>query len=210
MLHCNMTEVISADVSPAGFFPQRHSRRNHMSLTPEAILNAHKSNLETLFGLTQKAFDGVEKLVELNVAASRAALSDAASHSQQLLGAKDAQQLLALQAQWFQPLAEKTAAYSRSLYDIANGTGAELAQTVEARSAELQKNLGDLIDSTTKNAPPGTEAAVAVLKNSISAANNAAESVQKAVKQASDMAQANIQAASRNVSDAVKSSTQQG
>jgi len=181
-----------------------------MSLTPEAILNAHKSNLETLFGLTQKAFDGVEKLVELNVAASRAALSDAASHSQQLLGAKDAQQLLALQAQWFQPLAEKTAAYSRSLYAIANGTGAELAQAVEARSAELQKNLGDLIDSTTKNAPAGTEAAVAVLKNSISAANNAAESVQKAVKQASDMAQANIQAASRNVSDAVKSSTQQG
>ena len=181
-----------------------------MTLTPEAILNAHKANLDALFGLTQKAFDGVEKLVELNVAASRAALAEASNHSQQLLGVKDAQQLLTLQAQLLQPLAEKTAAYSRSLYDIANGTGAELAQTVEARTTEIQKNLGDLIDSTTKNAPPGTEAAVAVLKNSISAATNAAESVQKAVKQASDMAQANIQAASRNVSDAVKNTTQQG
>ncbi|WP_159915624.1 phasin family protein [Pantoea sp. 18069] len=181
-----------------------------MTLTPETILNAQKTHLETLFGLTQKAFDGVEKLVELNVSASRAALSDAANHSQQLLSVKDAQQLLALQAQWFQPLAEKTAAYSRSLYDIANGTGSAIAQTVEARAAEAQKNLTDLIDSATKNAPPGTEAAVAVLKNSFSAANNAAESVQKAVKQASDLAQANLQTASKNVADAVKSSTQQG
>ena len=69
-----------------------------MTLTPEAILNAQKTHLEALFGLTQKAFDGVEKLVELNVSASRAALSDAANHSQQLLSVKDAQQLLALQA----------------------------------------------------------------------------------------------------------------
>ena len=179
-----------------------------MTLTPEAILNAHKTNLETLFGLTQKAFDGVEKLVELNVSASRAALTDAASHSQQLLGIKDAQQLLALQAQWFQPLAEKTAAYSRSLYDIANGTGAEFSQAVEARAAEVQKNISDLIDSTTKNAPAGTEPAVAVMKNAVSAANNAVESVQKAVKQASDMAQANLQAATKNVADVVKNNTQ--
>lgn len=179
-----------------------------MTLTPESILNAQKTHLEALFGLTQKAFDGVEKLVELNVSASRAALADAASHSQQLLSVKDAQQLLALQTQWFQPLAEKTAAYSRSLFDIANGTGAEFAQAVEARTAEVQKTIGDLIDSTTKNAPAGTESAVAVMKNAVSAANNAVESVQKAVKQASDMAQANLQAATKNVTEAVKASSQ--
>ena len=46
-----------------------------MSLTPEQILASHKANLETLFGLTNKAFEGVEKLVELNVTASRAALA---------------------------------------------------------------------------------------------------------------------------------------
>ena len=35
-----------------------------MSLTPEQMLAAHKANIETLFGLTNKAFEGVEKLVE--------------------------------------------------------------------------------------------------------------------------------------------------
>lgn len=176
-----------------------------MTLTPETILNAHNAHLETLFGLTQKAFDSVEKLVELNVSTSRATLNDAASTSQQLLNVKDAQQLLALQAQWFQPLAEKTAAYSRSLYEIANGTGAEFAQAIESRTAEVQKNFSELIENTTKNAPAGTEAAVAVMKNAVSAATSAVESVQKAVKQASDMAQANMQTASNNVAEAVKS-----
>ena len=81
-----------------------------MTLTAEQILASHKANIETLFGLTTKAFEGVEKLVELNVTASRAALTEAASHTQAVLGVKDAQELLALQASLLQPSAEKAAA----------------------------------------------------------------------------------------------------
>ncbi|MFP3748214.1 phasin family protein, partial [Achromobacter sp. SIMBA_011] len=40
-------------------------------LTPEQFVAAQKANLETLFGLTGKAFEGVEKLVELNLQAVR-------------------------------------------------------------------------------------------------------------------------------------------
>jgi hypothetical protein len=69
-----------------------------MSLTNEQILAAHKANMETLFGLTTKAFEGVEKLVELNLTASRAALNEAASHTQAVLSVKDVQELMALQA----------------------------------------------------------------------------------------------------------------
>ena len=39
-------------------------------LTAEQLLAAQKANVETLFGLTAKAFDGVEKLVELNLTAT--------------------------------------------------------------------------------------------------------------------------------------------
>ena len=105
-----------------------------MTLTAEQILASHKANIETLFGLTTKAFEGVEKLVELNVTASRAALSEAANHTQAVLGVKDAQELLALQAGLFQPLAEKTAAYSRHLYDISSGTAAEFGKAFEGQA----------------------------------------------------------------------------
>ncbi|WP_455556331.1 phasin family protein [Comamonas sp.] len=165
-----------------------------MALTPEQIIAAHKANVETLFSLTTKAFEGVEKIVELNVAASRAALTEAANHSQALLSAKDAQELLTLQSNFFQPLADKTAAYNRHLYNIATNTSAEISKTLEGKAAEIQQGFTNLVESTTKNAPVGSETAVAVMKSTVSAANNAFESVQKAVKQAADLAEANMKA----------------
>jgi phasin family protein len=175
-----------------------------MSLTAEQIVASHKATLETLFGLTNKAFEGVEKLVELNITASRAALSEAAAHTQAVLSVKDAQELLALQASVLQPLAEKTAAYSRHLYDIASGTGAEFSKAVEAKAAESQKAFVNLVDNAAKNAPAGSETAVAMFKSAVSAANNAVESVQKAVKQATDVAEANFAAVSESAVSAAK------
>lgn len=175
-----------------------------MSLTNEQILAAHKANMETLFGLTTKAFEGVEKLVELNLTASRAALNEAASHTQAVLSVKDVQELMALQAGLLQPLAEKTASYSRHLYDIASGTGAEFGKAFEAKTADAQKAFTNLVDSAAKNAPAGSETAVAMMKSTVSAANNAFESVQKAVKQASDMAEANFNAVTNTAVNAAK------
>ena len=175
-----------------------------MSLTAEQIVASHKATLETLFGLTNKAFEGVEKLVELNITASRAALSEAAAHTQAVLSVKDAQELLALQASVLQPLAEKTAAYSRHLYDIASGTGAEFGKAFEAKATESQKAFVNLVDNAAKNAPAGSETAVAMFKSAVSAANNAVESVQKAVKQATDVAEANFAAVSESAVSAAK------
>ncbi|OYY50075.1 MAG: Phasin (PHA-granule associated protein), partial [Polaromonas sp. 24-62-144] len=153
-----------------------------MMLTAEQIMASHKANIETLFGLTHKAFEGVEKLVELNMQATKAALAETANHAQAVMGAKDAQEFMALQAGMVQPLAEKTAAYSRHLYDIASAAGADLGKTFEGQAAEAQKKLAGMMDTAAKNAPAGSETTVAVMKSAVAAANNAFESMQKAVK----------------------------
>jgi phasin family protein len=176
-------------------------------LTAEQVLASQKATVETLFGLTTKAFEGVEKLVELNMTASKAALAEAASTTQAALGVKDAQELLALQASLFQPLAEKTAAYSRHLYDIASGTGAEFGKAFEAQTAEAQKKFLAVVDNAAKNAPAGSETAVAVFKSAVAAGNNALESVQKAVKQATDVAEANFNAVANQAVNAAKTTT---
>ncbi len=173
-------------------------------LTAEQVLASHKANIETLFGLTHKAFEGVEKLVELNVQATKAALAETANHTQAVLGVKDAQELMALQAGLVQPLAEKTAAYSRHLYDIASAAGADIGKNFEAQTAEAQKKFVGLVDNAAKNAPAGSETAVAVLKSAVAAANNAFESVQKAVKQASDIAEANFNTVAASAVNATK------
>ena len=176
-------------------------------LTAEQVLASQKATVETLFGLTSKAFEGVEKLVELNMTASKAALAEAADTTQAILGVKDAQELLALQASLFQPLAEKTAAYSRHLYDIASGTGAEFGKAFETQAADAQKKFLAVVDNAAKNAPAGSETAVAVFKSAVAAGNNALESVQKAVKQATDVAEANFNAVASQAVNAAKTTT---
>ena len=163
-------------------------------MTAEQVMAAHKANVETLFGLTNKAFEGVEKLVELNLQVAKAALGEVADNARAAMSVKDAQELLALQATLLQPAAEKAASYSRHLYDIAAATQAEVAKVAEAQMADAQQNFASTVDGALKNAQAGSENAVALVKSAMAAANNAYESVSKAAKQAADVAEANFTA----------------
>jgi phasin family protein len=163
-------------------------------MTAEQVVAAHKANVETLFDLTAKAFEGVEKLVELNLQVAKAAMGEVADSTRAALSVKDAQELVALQTSMLQPSAEKAAAYSRHVYDIAASTNAEVTRIAEAQIADMQKKFVSAVDGAVKNAPAGTENAVALVKSAMAAANNAYESVHKAAKQAADVADANFQA----------------
>jgi hypothetical protein len=57
--------------------------------------------------------------------------------------------------------------------------------------AEAQKAFHAMVENAAKNAPAGSEAAVAAFKTAVAAGNNALESVQKAVKQATEVAESN-------------------
>jgi len=176
-------------------------------LTVEQVLATNKANVETLFGLTGKAFEGVEKLVELNLAASRALLAESASQVQTVLNAKDPQEMLALQSSLLQPLSEKAASYSREVYDIAAVTSAEFGKSFEAQIAEAQKKFLDVVDSTSQNAPAGSETAVALMKSAVAAASNVLETAQKSAKQAAALAESNFKAATASTVEAGKTAT---
>ena len=167
-------------------------------LTPEQMMAAQKANMDTLLSLTHKAFEGVERLVELNMQIARAAMTDSADTAKAALSVKDAQELLALQTSLLQPTAEKAAAYQRSLYELAQRTNAEWIQVAEAQMAKAQKDLNTMIDTATKGAPAGTESAVALVRSAVSAANTAFDQVSRATKQVVEMAEANVAAASKS------------
>ena len=178
-----------------------------MTFTPEQMMAAQKANLETLFGLTHKAFEGVEKLVELNMQVAKTALGEVAESTKAVMSVKDAQELMALQASLLQPSAEKAAAYSRHLYDILAGTQAEVTKVAEATIADSQKKVLAAVDTAVKNAPAGTENAVALVKSAVAAANNAFESVNKAAKQAAEVAESNFQAMTNTAVKATQQAT---
>ena len=178
-------------------------------LTPEQFAAAQKANLETLFGLTSKAFEGVEKLVELNIQVVKSTIAEGQENAQRALSVKDAQELLALQASLTQPVAEKVLSYGRHLYEIASATQAEFARVAEAQYEEQNKKVQALVDNVAKNAPAGSETAVAVIKSAITAANTTYETVHKATKQAVEIAESNFNAAATAAQKAAQQAASQ-
>jgi len=179
-------------------------------ITAEQFLATQKSQLEIGLGLGNTAFEGAEKLLDLNVQTFKAAFSELGEAARAALSVKDAQELLSLQAGLLQPVAEKAAAYSRHLYEIVASTGAEISKVAEATAAEAQARFMAVVDTAVKNAPAGTENAVALVRSAVAAASNAIEGAQKAAKQATDAAEANFQALSSNAVRATQSATQTG
>src|ERR1700738_2325467 len=164
-------------------------------LTPEQFAAAQKANLEALFGLTNKAFEGIEKLVELNLQVVKSTVAESQENAQRALAVKDAQDLLALQASMTQPMAEKVLSYGRHLYEIASATQAEFARVAEAQYDEQNRKVQALVDNVAKNAPAGSETAVGVVKAALTAANTTYETIHKASKQAVEIAESNFNAA---------------
>ena len=173
-------------------------------LTPEQVVAAQKTGVETLFSLTAKALESVEKLIDLNLQVTRTAVSEAAANAKAALSVKDAQELLTLQAGLLQPAAEKAAAYSRHLYDIVAALNAELTRVVEDQTTETQRKFMDAVDEAVRTAPAGSEDAVAMVRSAVAAAGNAYDGVNKAAKQAADVAEANFQALAKGAAKATQ------
>lgn len=173
--------------------------------TPEQFAAAYKDSLDTFFSLASTTFDSLEKVVDLNLNVAKANLQESISKTKELLTIKDAQDLLAFNAAQLQPSAEKAVAYSRHMYDIASGVQAEFTKIAEAQVADANKKVSALIDNAAKNAPAGSESAVAIVKSAMAAANSAYESLSKAAKQAVELTEANVTAATNA---AVKTASQ--
>jgi len=163
-----------------------------MMITVDQITATNKANFEAACGLSTKTFAGFEKLVELNLAAAKALMTESFSNVQTLLAAKDVQQVLALQTGLAAPAAEKAAAYGRHVYGIAVETSAEFTKALEGKAAEGQKAFDQVVDNMTKNAPAGTESAMAVLKSALASSQSAIESAQNAAKQAMAVVEKNV------------------
>jgi len=175
-----------------------------MYVTPEQIQAANKANVEAFLSVANAQFAAMEKLANLNAQAVRTAFEDSLSNTRALLGAKDVQEFVSLQNTLAQPAVEKAIAYSKSLYEVATGANAELTKVAERRVAEWNENFVSLLDKASKNAPAGSDVAVAAVKSMLAAANSAYDNFNKVAKQATEIAEANVNAATETAKGLAK------
>lgn len=176
-----------------------------MFAIPEQFSTATKANFEAqiamMTALTNKAFEGIEKIVDLNMNVAKSSLQESTIAAKQLMSAKDPQEFFSLTSTSAQPNAEKVLAYGRQLANIATTTQAEFTKAAETQITETNRKVMSLVEEVTKNAPAGSENAIAMLKSTIGNANAAFEQLSKSTKQA-------VQAIEENVSTAVSQFSQ--
>ncbi len=163
--------------------------------TPEQLIASQKESLEALLSLGHKSFAQIEKLLEHNLNTVKSSFEESGERLKEALSVKDVQELVSFNASLLQPTLEKVAAYGRGLYQLSSEASADVSKLTEESIAKLNKTLATTVETIAKNAPAGSESMVAFLKSSVSAANNAYDSLSKAAKQAAEAAEANINAA---------------
>lgn len=159
----------------------------------EHIVGAQKLHADFLFALNLRAFEGLEKLVTLNVQATKAVIEEATDASRSLFAAKDSEEFFRRQNVLLQPAAEHAAEYTRQVQAIAQETWAELARVVVTTASESPARFSALLTSAVQNAPSRSGDATEIVKSTVAAAATAYEGMQKA---ATEMMEANVQALS--------------
>jgi phasin family protein len=187
-------------------FAALHKTRQELNMyvTPEQIQAANKATVETMLAVANAQFTAFERLANINAGAVKSAFEDSIANTRALLGAKDVQEFVTLQNAFAQPAMEKAIAYSKSVYEVATETNAELSKVAERRVAEWNENFVTLLDKVSKNAPAGSDVAVAAVKSMLAAANSAYDNLAKVTKQATEIAEANVNAATETVKGLAK------
>lgn len=163
-----------------------------MFTNPEQFANATKTlfafQLETFNTLTNKAVQGLEQVVALNMATAKSGMEDGIAAGKEISQAKDPQAALAAASK---PGAA-AAAYNQQLGAIIADIREEFTRAADAHIAEAKSNLSALIYDVTKNVRPGSENAVEIVKSAIDNAFNGYEQVTKATKQAVEAVESQI------------------
>ena len=172
---------------------------NTISVTPEQVRAAAKTNPEAIIEIATTQAAAVEKIANLQAVAIKSAFEDSVANVRALAGANDVQEFVKLQGSFAQPAYEKAIAYSKGMYEVATQANATFVKVAERRVAEWNEGVVAFLDQALKNIPGASDAVLPALKQVIAAGNSAYENLSKATKQATEMAEANVAAASESV-----------
>lgn len=179
-----------------------------MFTNPEQFASATKAIFEfqiTTFNmLTSKTVESVEQVLALNMATGKAALEDSQASAKQFAGAKDPQAVLALAAARMNPSGTAATAYNSQLTELVTEIKSDFTNAANAHITEARNNLTALIHDVTKNVPPGSENAVAIVKIAIQNAFSGYEQVTQATRQAMATVEAEVTKAAEQFSKANK------
>ncbi|AYH46168.1 granule-associated-like protein [Azoarcus sp. DN11] len=174
-----------------------------MIATNESFATAARNVFATAEASARSSFDTFERLVALNLNASRTAFEDGVAAAHALLAAKTPNELVAVSSALARPSAEKALAWFHSGYEIVAQGVEHAVAPFETQLSEVNKAVGTALEKAAKSAPAGSEVAVAAVQSAIAAANSAYDTMNKATRKVIQFTEANVAATTRAAVDAV-------
>ena len=173
----------------------------------DQLAAAQKANAEVMMALVRTAFNGVERLTALNMAASREFFNNTVAGTQQLMSAKDAGDMAKLNSQLAQPNVDKLMDYSRNVYDLVAQMQKEVTSVMEAQYSTFTKTATSAVEKAKASAPVGGDVFAATMQSMLGASTKAFDTMTSMAKQLTDIAEANVAAAGKTTGKAVSATT---
>jgi phasin family protein len=173
-----------------------------MFQNPEQFANATKTlfefQLETFNTLTNRAMQGVEQAVALNIATAKKALDDQIEAGRKVGASASAQEAMDVINARLQPGMAATNAYNQQLGALLSEMSNDFHKAADAHLAEAKSNLSALIYDVTRNVRPGSENAVEIVKTAIDNAFKGYEQVTQATRDAVKAFEQQVEKANAN------------
>ncbi len=165
----------------------------------EQLIALNKAQLEATARFASVALQGAERVLDVQIEAAKSAFADGIESAKALAAVKSVQELTAPK-DTAQPI-EKATVYAKNLYDAALQTQSQFSTLVDEQVAQFNKQIITFLDGAAKDAPPGSDVAVAALKSGIAAANASYETLAKLARRFTETAQSNVEFVAAQTAD---------
>ena len=139
------------------------------------------------------ALSQVERATELALAQSKQNAVFAREQMNAVADLKDPAAVFQFMQSQLEASAKYAAAVATEAFELSQEFQSELAQYAESNFDSKHAEVNQLIAQSLKNAPQGSEAAVAAFKQAVEAGNNAVAQARKSAKQVAEIAKQNVE-----------------
>ena len=153
-----------------------------MQITESFVLT-QRTLTETLIGLCAATFEGIHKLVELNVQVVRDTMTEVGQAPQVMHTITNPQELMTLNLSLFQSRAQMMASYGHQLQEIASSAGSEVSAVVRASTAHIQSAYLAGDESSSADAAVGAQKANGQVDLNVPSAQAASNRTKKSISQ---------------------------
>lgn len=154
---------------------------------------ANEAAIEQFSYFATLALANVEKFAELGIGAARESVALATQHAQAVAGARDVNEVIALNSAALEPALKRAYSYSRTAFEAAAQTSNEVKRTLEKQNAEVQKAAVAALEEAFKYAPAGSETVVANVKSAFAATQSAYDNLVAINKQIYDTVEKTVE-----------------